>query len=314
MDQKYVLILILGLASMYGGYHTHQNRIDTLNRALKSANASKDTIESSRAGLEKQINYAQKVVDNLTADLAALEQTRHTFTENEKAISLLQSQIDTAKGQWGDAAARLKLAIEEERNRCTQKVIPSITMADTGRTVLRNAKLNTDKQGRLSFQHADGVTKLTENNLSPEMADRLRPEFAVTLELAPEPNFDAAMAASDNSATEPTKAIAQAPKDEAERAGLKTRIDAEYAKLEQMKAQAALAESNSNAQKAIAEENENASFHARFKGRNSSAYDRVSKDARLRQAEYMRKAIEMEHTMRAQLEAIQMLETAYSSF
>jgi hypothetical protein len=187
MESKSLIFGIVGLVIAGGGaivvssFQLESLKADVRRKqvevtaARQAIHQAKDTLERNTSKLELlrtsagRIVTAERATEGLTADLA-----KHT------------KMLESAKAKWDINVQMMQEAVEQARLAFRNTVTAELPLKN-GET-LKDCKFVGIKDGNALFQHNTGTARLTAAQLPPPIADRLRLETVLTLDLPPDPD------------------------------------------------------------------------------------------------------------------------------
>ncbi len=225
----------------------------------------KDTLGKNTAKMDVlrassgRIANAERVTEGFTAELA--KQTK---------------MLESAKAKWEVNVQMMQEAVEQARLAFRNTVIPELPLKN-GES-LKDCKFTGLKDNNALFQHNTGTARLTSAQLPPPIADRLRMDLKLTLELPPDPDVvqplpETSVAGTPATTTNaaPVEETPPDPVPSAPPTGLTN--DAKYARqteINNLKTQIATAKAQRLAFIKAAQEADDKFYSARIQGRSSS--------------------------------------------
>jgi predicted nucleic acid-binding Zn-ribbon protein len=181
-----VLAVIGLLAASGGSYGLHEYKLQS----------KKDEIALKQADLDAMNATLAKTQTNLEDNEAAMakEQTVvkehyakiHSVEATEAEVAAQARLLEAAKGKWEVNVQMMTEAMEIVRK--AYKAQPPATIAAKGGESYQECTFQTCKDGVAVFLHKSGMARLTGAQLTPELNDRLRPNFNPQLQLPPDPD------------------------------------------------------------------------------------------------------------------------------
>ena len=104
-------------------------------------------------------------------------------------VAKLEKQVESAVAKWDVNVQMMQEAVEQARSAFRNEVINEIPLKN-GET-LKDCKFVGIKEGNCLFQHSTGTARLLPAQLPAELADRLRPDLALNLQVPPDPSAPA---------------------------------------------------------------------------------------------------------------------------
>ena len=202
MDSRTIIIGIVTLVIGGGGMIVINSfTVESLKADLRSKEAQIESIQES-------IKRSHDERDRTNAKIEDLQQASFDIQSKQKAVESLEKEVaakskvlEQGKAQWTASVQEMQKSIEQVRFAFRNQIVPEIPLKAGS---IKDCRFASYRDGSVTVQHNTGASKLTADQLPPEIAARLRVNFNPTLNIPVDPDAPAVVAETPTTTTSST--------------------------------------------------------------------------------------------------------------
>lgn len=186
--------------------------VESLKADIRSKEADVEAVQESVKRSKEELERANKRMEDARQAAVDLQTKQDEVLTLERAVATKSKNLEQAKDLWKETVKEMEKSIEQARLSFRNQIVPEISLK-TG--AIKDCRLASYQDGSVSVQHTTGVSKLTHDQLPPELAARVRLNFKPVLNLPVDPDAPApapsvtASATPTESATPPSAPTAE---------------------------------------------------------------------------------------------------------